>query len=155
MQNKQLLNTHQRAQIQKEIARQAAKIKQKTEKSIEKKVEKQTEKKLEKEVQKQVKLKLAKALKQKSISAINKTKTTASKFKKELKKHTSTAIAAAFAFLIALSWRQPIKDSVDNLIKSIGLASKAIYIEYLSAIIITIIAVLALMLIAKWTSEPQ
>ena len=81
------------------------------------------------------------------------TRTRAGKFKNEAKKHTATAITAAFGFLIALSWRTPIQNSVNNMIKSFGLTESAIYYEYLSAIFITIIAVLALMIVAKWTSD--
>ncbi len=82
-----------------------------------------------------------------------KTKTSALRFKREFKKHSVTAITAAFAFLIALSWRQPIQKSISIFIEKLGLAGKEIYLEYLSAIAITIVAVLALMLISKWTSE--
>ena len=77
------------------------------------------------------------------------------KFKDEAKKHTATAITAAFGFLIALSWRTPIQNSVNNMIKSFGLTESAIYYEYLSAIFITIIAVLALIIVAKWTSDSK
>ena len=81
------------------------------------------------------------------------TRAHAGKFKNEVKKHTTTAITAAFGFLIALSWRTPIQNSVNNMIESFGLIESAIYYEYLSAIFITIIAVLALMIVAKWTSD--
>ena len=74
-------------------------------------------------------------------------------FKKKFKKQTTTAIVAAFAFLVALSWREPIKQSIDNLIEKLNLTGQAIYIEYLSAIIITIIAVLVLIMVSKWIEE--
>jgi len=77
------------------------------------------------------------------------------KFKQEFKKHSVTAITAAFAFLIALSWRTPIQDSVNKLIEFFGLTEKALLYEYISAIIITIIAVLFLIIFAKWTSNPE
>ena len=74
-------------------------------------------------------------------------------FKEEVKKHTATAITAAFGFLIALSWRTPIQNSVNKLIGYLGLTESAIYYEYLSAVFITVVAVFALMAIAKWTSK--
>lgn len=77
----------------------------------------------------------------------------ASRFGKEFKKHILTAVSAALGFLIALSWRTPIKNSIDALIEKLGLSESVIYMEFLSAILITIIAILLLMLISKWSSE--
>ena len=114
---------------------------QKQKAEVKKEVKKQTNK-IEKE--------LSKKLHKRIFIA---TRTHAGKFKNEAKKHTATAIMAAFGFLIALSCRTPIQNSVNNMIKSFGLTESAIYYEYLSAIFITIIAVLALIIIAKWTSD--
>jgi len=75
------------------------------------------------------------------------------RFKKEFKKHTVTAITAAFGFLVALSWRTPIQNSVNQAIISLGLVGKEIYIEYASALAITIIAVMAIMIVSKWSAE--
>jgi hypothetical protein len=108
---------------------------------VKKEVEKQTDK---------IEKKLTKKLHKRLFIA---TRAHAGKFKNEVKKHTTTAITAAFGFLIALSWRTPIQNSVNNMIESFGLIESAIYYEYLSAIFITIIAVLALMIVAKWTSD--
>ena len=108
---------------------------------VKKEVEKQTDK-----IEKKLTKKLHKRL-------FITTRAHAGKFKNEVKKHTATAITAAFGFLIALSWRTPIQNSVNNMIESFGLIESAIYYEYLSAIFITIIAVLALMIVAKWTSD--
>jgi len=102
----------------------------------------------EKEVEKEVKKRLDRRIYERARSS-------ARKFRAEFKRHTITAITAAFAFLIALSWREPIKNSVSALIDRLGLSGKAIYFEYLSAILITIIAVLALMWLSKWSSEPE
>tara|TARA_Y100000310_G_C20617926_1_gene781658 strand:- start:100 stop:429 length:330 start_codon:yes stop_codon:yes gene_type:complete len=103
-------------------------------------------KKEEKEVEKEVRKRIHKRV-------YEKTRDAGMRFKKEFKKHTVTAITAAFAFLIALSWRAPIQSSVSNLIERLGLVGKEIYIEYLSAISITIIAVLGIMWVSKWSSE--
>ena len=81
------------------------------------------------------------------------TKGSALRFKKEFKKQIVIGITAAFAFLIALSWRTPIKNSVDILITNFGLGEKIVYFEYLSAIAITLVAVLCLMLISIWASK--
>jgi hypothetical protein len=103
-------------------------------------------KKQEKAVEKEVRKRLRERI-------MEKTKSSALEFKREVKKHTATAITAAFAFLIALSWRDPIKKSVNSFIESLGLVGKEIYFEYTAAFLITVIEVLALMLISKWTAE--
>ena len=102
--------------------------------------------KKEKEIEKEVEKRLRDRV-------LSKTKRAGIKFKNEFKKHAITAITAAFAFLLALSWREPIQHSVNTVKEKAGLVGSEIYIEYLSAIIITVIAVLALIFISKWTSK--
>ena len=80
-------------------------------------------------------------------------KNSARRFKLEFRKQIATGIVAAFAFLIALSWREPIKNSVDSLIIRMGLSGQQIYLEYLSAFMITAIAVLVLIIISRWKSD--
>ena len=116
------------------------------EKEVKQEVEKQVEKEVEKAVEKEVKKRLSQKL-------LEGAKSSAKRFKHEFKKQSLTAITAAFAFLIALTWRAPIQNSVDKIIENLGLASSAVYYEYLAAIIITIIGVIALILISKWAVE--
>lgn len=78
------------------------------------------------------------------------TKKQVSSFKGEFQSHLLKAVSAAFGFLIALSWRAPIQKSVIALTKKIGLSEHLVYFEYLTAIIITIIAVVMFMIIAKF-----
>ena len=75
------------------------------------------------------------------------------KFRKEFKTQLITGITAAFAFLLALSWREPIADSVNLLIEKFNLAQNIILFKFISAIVITIIAVLILIFISKWGSR--
>jgi hypothetical protein len=103
-------------------------------------------KKQEKLIKQEVKERLHKRI-------LRRTRGSALRFKKEFKKQIVIGITAAFAFLIALSWRTPIKNSVDILITNFGLGEKTVYFEYLSAIAITLIAVLCLMLISIWASK--
>ena len=83
-----------------------------------------------------------------------KTFATTRRFRSEFKKYAITAITAAFAFLVALSWREPISKLFSKIIEDLGLSENIIYYEFLSAILITIMAVLLLMLISKWASKP-
>tara|TARA_Y100000310_G_C20121567_1_gene551705 strand:+ start:245 stop:574 length:330 start_codon:yes stop_codon:yes gene_type:complete len=103
-------------------------------------------KKEERVVEKEVRKRLHKRV-------YERTKNSALRFKKEFKRHTVTAITAAFGFLVALSWRTPIQNSVNQAIISLGLVGKEIYVEYISALAITIIAVIAIMIVSKWSSE--
>jgi len=120
-------------------------------KSLEREIDNEVEERVEKQVE-EVKKQVEKQL---HIKLYEKTKGRAIAFKNELKKHTATAVTAAFAFLIALSWRTPIQNTVNKIIENLGLTGSAIYLEYLSAIFITIIAVLGLMWVSKWTAEDK
>ncbi len=127
-------------------------VTQKEKKVIEKKVEKNLERKIEKKVNQNVEKKIKKEV-EKRVSALDKAKSKALKFKDEFKKHTLTAVSAAFGFLIALSWREPISDLVNYIIEAIGVSEKFILYKFISAVVITIVAVLALMVISKWNSK--
>lgn len=73
----------------------------------------------------------------------------ASELKKEFKKQTSTAIMAAFGLIIALSWKDVITDLVDKIgfVKSYGLL--------ISAVILTLVCVLGILLVSKWAKSPE
>ena len=122
----------------------------KTEKKIEKEVRKEVEKELEQEIDKEIKEEVKKRLHERFYES---TVSSTNKFKKEFRREVVVGVTAAFAFLIALSWRNPIQKSVDSLIANFGLTGKAIYIEYLSALLITLLAVLVLMLVSRWKIE--
>ena len=127
-------------------------------KSLEKKIEQKAGKKLRTEIKREVEAEIKKEVKKEverklHLRLYDGTKKSASKLKGEFKKQVATGITAAFAFLIALSWRTPIKNSIDGLIERMGLIGKAVYIEYISAVLITIIAVFVLMFFSKWTAE--
>jgi len=76
-------------------------------------------------------------------------KSSARKFKLELKKSINTAIVAAFGFLIALVWKDVISEYVGEIQKLSPLKG-----QFISAVIITIISVLGILIITKIFSEP-
>jgi len=102
----------------------------------------------EKEIKKEVRKILAKKLTEQARNS-------ARAFKEEFKKQTLTAITAAFAFLIALSWRSPIEKSINNIVTKLKLNESAAYYEYIAAIVITIIGVLVIMFLARWAAEKK
>lgn len=75
-------------------------------------------------------------------------KTKTNNFKKEVKKSLLTAIVAAFSFLIALSWRDLITEYV-NLITKVS----PIQGQLISAIIVTFISVLGIIIVTRFLKE--
>jgi len=76
-------------------------------------------------------------------------------FNSQVKQHTTTAIIAAFSFLIALSWKDFISHIAISLTKPITLEKYPYLADFYSAIIITIIAVIGIILITKWAKKPE
>lgn len=89
------------------------------------------------------------------VVVLERTRKSARVFKNEFKNQIITAITAAFAFLIALSWRIPIERIVNNIIINLNLKGSAIYVEVTSAVIITVIAVIVLVIFSKWNSKKE
>ena len=74
----------------------------------------------------------------------------ASSLREEFRKHVSTAIMTAFGLVIALVW----KDVVTALIPSITapslLTKYPFLVQVYTAVIVTIVAVLGILIISKW-----
>ena len=79
-----------------------------------------------------------------------KIKQSAKKFKLEMKKAVTTAIVAAFGFLIALTWKEVITEYVNKLTELSPLKGNLI-----SAIIITIISVIGILIVTKIFSNNE
>lgn len=118
-----------------------------TEKKIKKKVEKEIRKDVEREVEKEVEKKVKKALHE---VIYERTLGSALRFRKEFREQIVVGVTAAVAFLIALSWRTPIQNSVDFLVVKMGLSKGFIYFEYFSALVMTFVGVLILMWVSRW-----
>jgi len=106
---------------------------------VKKEVSKQVEK-IEDKLEKQVKKRLSKQLFEKSVF-----------FGSEFKKHTATALIAAFGFLIALVWRDLIIKLIQGNIKLSVLEKYPYIAELYTAILVTAIAVLCIALISRWS----
>lgn len=79
----------------------------------------------------------------------------AHKFHTQFKDRTSAAIIAAFGFLIALAWQDLIKNIVTTHTPT-GLFAEYPYLaQLISAVIITLIAVLAIMIVSRWAQKPE
>jgi len=89
--------------------------------------------------------KLDMKLKEKTIALKAEIEKHTNDYKVEVKKAVLTAIVAAFSFLIALEWREVIKSRVDSLLELTSIQG-----DFISAMIITFIGVLAILLSTKF-----
>ncbi|HLD37246.1 MAG TPA: DUF5654 family protein [Candidatus Nanoarchaeia archaeon] len=75
---------------------------------------------------------------------VEKVKESALKFRMELKKSVLTGVVAAFGFLIAFVWRDVVVEYVNNITKISPVQGR-----FVSALIITIISVLGILIFTK------
>ncbi len=68
---------------------------------------------------------------------------------KDARKHAATAIAAAFAFLIALTWRDAISEGVNKLISLLELTESAYLYKIVVAVVVTLICVIGVVLTSR------
>ncbi len=78
-----------------------------------------------------------------------------SKFRNVFREHTIAAITAAFGFLIALSWRTPIQQFIDKIVTNFNLKGNEILIQVITAILVTLLAVISLIFLSKWDSKKE
>ena len=76
-------------------------------------------------------------------------------FTSQFRQHVSTAIIAAFSFLIALTWKDLIVHLVDNMIKPTTLQAHPYLGDLYSAFIVTIVAIIGIALITNWAKKPE
>jgi uncharacterized membrane protein YdbT with pleckstrin-like domain len=82
-------------------------------------------------------------------------KNSAAKFRKEFRKHLIAAVSAALGFLIALSWREPLSDLSKLIISNLGLEGEALFFQFISAVVITVLAVIGLIIATRWGIKPE
>lgn len=87
-----------------------------------------------------------KEIAKKQISSV---KSTSLKLKSEVKKNVLKAILAAFAFVIALVWRDAIRAGVDEIMNKFGIEGTGYIYQITMAVIITIVCVVAIMAVSK------
>lgn len=96
-------------------------------------------------------------VKDKAAAALKELKQQRAEFKNdvrsEFRKQALTAITAALALVIALSWRTPIELATQALLGWFGIPPEGIYPKILAAIIITLFAASALVILARWAQK--
>ena len=90
----------------------------------------------------------AKIKKEKMKKAFERTKESTKKFKGEFKKTIGTSIIAAFSLIVAFAWKDVVEEYMSKFINV--LQGKVI-----SALIITAISVIAIMIVTKITTDPE
>jgi len=106
-------------------------------------------KKQQTEVKKQVKKEVKKEKKKLSKRLLAQS----SEFKSEYRRYLTTALIAAFGLIIALSWQTVIRKFVESIPKSGILLYHPYLTDLYTAILVTFIAVIAIMLISKWAKK--
>ena len=137
------LDAVHKKQVKKEVAKELKFAEKKIEKDVEKKVEKRLEIKFHKQLVTQLK-KQGGYLHKRSLHV-------ASSFRG----HASTAIIAALSFLIALSWKDFISKIIRENISISSLEKYSYLAELYAAIIITLIAIIAIMIVSRWVKKEE
>ena len=88
-------------------------------------------------------------------NATHTTKRVIKELKNETKKHVVTAIVAAFGFIIALVWKDAIKEFIKTLVANFSITGSQGLITLYTAIITTIIAAVGIVLITRWSAKPE
>ncbi|MBU0760055.1 MAG: hypothetical protein KJ600_00435 [Nanoarchaeota archaeon] len=73
----------------------------------------------------------------------------------QFKQHVSTAIIAAFSFLIALAWKDLIVQATNSLIKEDLLQQTPYLPALIAAIVVTLIAIIGILIVTSWAKKPQ
>ena len=67
-----------------------------------------------------------------------------------MRKNIAIAISAAFAFILALYWKDLITEGVNKVLDSLNLSGNSFYFRVFVALIVTLICVFGIIIITKW-----
>jgi hypothetical protein len=73
----------------------------------------------------------------------------------QIKQHTTTAIIAAFSFLMALVWKDFFVKIISEIMDTLITPPNTHLTNLYSAVIVTILAVLGIITVVKWTKKPH
>lgn len=74
-------------------------------------------------------------------------------FAAQVKDKISMAIGAAFGLVIALAWNSAIQEGVNSLVTTLGITGTAYIYKIITAIVVTVIAVIGIILVSKWAGK--
>jgi len=84
----------------------------------------------------------------------NTAKKEAENIAKEFRKTLLKVITTTFAFIMALSWREPISDTINWVIEQFPEGGGLLF-KYWSAILITIMGVFVIVLLSRWKVKKE
>ena len=73
----------------------------------------------------------------------------------EVRSHVTTAIGAAFAFIIALVWRDAIRNILDSVVVKLGLPETVYIHEIVVAVMLTIVCVIGILVVARYSIKKK
>lgn len=87
--------------------------------------------------------------------AVTKTFDRLIELKREVRKNIAIAGAAAFAFLIALAWRDAITDAVNQFVSVLNISNTDYLYKFLTALIITLVGVIGIWITSKIAAKEE
>jgi len=78
---------------------------------------------------------------------------TARKVRHEIRKNISTAILAAFGFMIALVWRDVVTKGVERLISWLNISGSGFLFTLITALLTTLICVFGIIYFSRWSEK--
>lgn len=75
------------------------------------------------------------------------------KVRHEIRSNIAKAVLAAFGFLIALVWRDVVKDGVDKLIAYANLNGDGYVFTLITALVTTLICVIGIIYFSRWSEK--
>ncbi len=77
----------------------------------------------------------------------------AKRVKRDVRKNIATAVLAAFGFMIALVWRDVVKEGVEKLIEYSKLNGDGYVFTILTALVTTLICVVGIIYFSRWSEK--
>jgi len=74
-------------------------------------------------------------------------------FKAKVKKNIAKAILSSFAFVAAFIWRDVIRDTIDLIVKRLGIEGSGYIFTIISALIVTTLCAIGIMAVARWSEK--
>ncbi len=79
----------------------------------------------------------------------------AKRFQNDIRKHMATAIAAGFAFVMALVWRDAIQAGIDKILEKFGITGSGYIYKIILAVFVTLVCVIGLKFVAGWSEQEK
>ena len=94
-------------------------------------------------------------MKKKKYTATARLEKEALSFVKKVRKNIATAILAAFAFVIALIWRDAIQEGVNSFVVKFNLPQEGYLFKITAAVIVTLICIIGIIVFSRWAEKKQ